>query len=499
MHAENVKTDASGSVRFTVETSDPGAAFITATATSAENNTSEFSNCVAVEPPGGLPIIVNATGDTGDLAPGNGLCHTGTVSGGRLECTLRAAIEEANATPGSNVIVFDITGNGPHTIRPGSPLPELSDPVTIDATTQPEFEGSPVVVLDGSNAGETHGLVLTGGGSSIRGLVINRFDGHGILLRSAGYNAVVGNYIGTDVDGIEAAGNTGNGVLIQSGDANVIGGEDVTRSNTIAHNGMHGVQVAAGRGNAILRNQMFENAGLGIDLAGGEEDSLAVTTNDDLDADTGPNDLQNNPDLTSAVIAGDRLQLRGAISSTANTIFRIDVFANQNCDGSGYGEGEIPLAAQNVTSAHDGRVSIDISLPLALLALSGVSTTESSISATATDPSNNTSEHSRCVVISTTTDGEPDAAVVADFRLHQSYPNPFNPRATIPYDVKAPVRVVIGVYDMLGREVARLVDREHSPGRYEAVLDASGLPSGVYFYAARMGSFYDAKRMILVK
>lgn len=60
------------------------------------------------------------------------------------------------------------------------------------------------------------------------------------------------------------------------------------------------------------------------------------------------------------------------------------------------------------------------------------------------------------------------------FALHPSYPNPFNLEATIPFDVKAPVRVRVEVYDVLGRRVAIVVDREYTPGRHSARFDAGG-------------------------
>lgn len=85
------------------------------------------------------------------------------------------------------------------------------------------------------------------------------------------------------------------------------------------------------------------------------------------------------------------------------------------------------------------------------------------------------------------------------FALHDSYPNPFNPTATISFDVKEPARVRLVVHDVLGRRVATLVDEERAPGRYRATFDARGLASGLYLYRIDMGAFRDVKTMLLVK
>ena len=105
--------------------------------------------------------------------------------------SLRAAIITANQGTGAQTIVFDIPGDGVETIVPTATLPEVTQPVTIDGTTQPGYAGTPLIELDGLEAGTgAFGLVLTGGNSTVRGLDINRFDvdgtGGGILVLNAG-------------------------------------------------------------------------------------------------------------------------------------------------------------------------------------------------------------------------------------------------------------------------------------------------------------------------
>ncbi|MBI2427631.1 MAG: T9SS type A sorting domain-containing protein, partial [Ignavibacteriales bacterium] len=89
--------------------------------------------------------------------------------------------------------------------------------------------------------------------------------------------------------------------------------------------------------------------------------------------------------------------------------------------------------------------------------------------------------------------------VPAEFRLAQNYPNPFNPSTTIRFEVPVSGSVTLNVYDMLGREVATLVDGQQAAGSYSAIFDASRLASGVYFYKLAAGSYTQVKRMSLVK
>lgn len=90
----------------------------------------------------------------------------------------------------------------------------------------------------------------------------------------------------------------------------------------------------------------------------------------------------------------------------------------------------------------------------------------------------------------------------ATFILKQNYPNPFNPSTRIPFSVQFPGFTSLKVYDVLGREVATLVNENLQPGTYEVVFDASrhvGMPSGVYFYRLTVGNLTVTKRMGLIK
>ena len=93
-------------------------------------------------------------------------------------------------------------------------------------------------------------------------------------------------------------------------------------------------------------------------------------------------------------------------------------------------------------------------------------------------------------------EGEP---IVNEFRLEQNYPNPFNPKTNIQYAISNRQFVTIKVYDILGNEIAILVDEEKPAGEYEVEFNASSLPSGVYVYQLKAGSFIQTKKMILLK
>jgi hypothetical protein len=85
------------------------------------------------------------------------------------------------------------------------------------------------------------------------------------------------------------------------------------------------------------------------------------------------------------------------------------------------------------------------------------------------------------------------------FSLEQNYPNPFNPSTTIDYSIPATGHVSLHVYDLLGREIALLVNEIKGAGQYSATFDAPLLSSGVYFYSLRSGNSFVTKRMLLVR
>ena len=90
------------------------------------------------------------------------------------------------------------------------------------------------------------------------------------------------------------------------------------------------------------------------------------------------------------------------------------------------------------------------------------------------------------------------------FSLYQNYPNPFNPTTKIKYSIPFVETgyipsVQLKVYDILGREIATLVNKKQQPGNYEVDFNGTDLPSGIYIYKLRMGDFLQTKKMTLIK
>ncbi|NJK70125.1 MAG: hypothetical protein HC941_29725, partial [Microcoleus sp. SU_5_3] len=157
-------------------------------------------------------------------------------------------------------------------------------------------------------------------------------------------------------------------------------------------------------GNAILSNSISGNDRQGIDLG-----DNGLTVNDLGDSDTGANNFQNFPELTSASSSDGNTTIKGKINSTPNTTFRVEFFSNKVLDdsgfgggdfgsggfgGGGFGEGEKFLGFQDVTTDSSGNATVAINLPL-------VVPIGQFITATATDPNNNTSEFSKNLEVKT--------------------------------------------------------------------------------------------------
>ena len=89
--------------------------------------------------------------------------------------------------------------------------------------------------------------------------------------------------------------------------------------------------------------------------------------------------------------------------------------------------------------------------------------------------------------------------VAKSYSLSQNYPNPFNPTTTIKYSIPKLSFVTIKIYDVLGSEVATLVNEEKPVGNYELTWNAAKLSSGVYFYQLKAGNYVETKKMILMR
>jgi hypothetical protein len=99
----------------------------------------------------------------------------------------------------------------------------------------------------------------------------------------------------------------------------------------------------------------------------------------------------------------------------------------------------------------------------------------------------------------TTTEVSQNNSVPVQFTLEQNYPNPFNPTTAISYQLSTNSFVTLKVYDLLGREVATLVNGQREAGSYQTTFDASHLSSGVYLYQLRAGDYVQTRKMALMK
>lgn len=188
---------------------------------------------------------------------GHAATYTVTSAADSGANTLRWAITQANATPEADSIVFNIGGGGARNLAIVSALPAITAAVSIDGTTQPGYAGTPLIQLNGTGtATGTHGLQVSTGASTIRGLAIIGFGGSGIRIDgAAGGNTVANCFLGLGVGGAAAA-NGHTGVFIAGSPNNLVG-----PGNTISGNGVDGVRIDAGgaTGNAVFGNRIGTN------------------------------------------------------------------------------------------------------------------------------------------------------------------------------------------------------------------------------------------------
>ena len=267
-------------------------------------------------------------------------------------------------------------------------------------TAVPPNPGSqPQVVGIGIGVNGTNNLI--GGTAAGAGNLISGNLNAGVALGGSGNasNVVQGNLIGTDATGTapipngSALGN-GSGISVQ-GNNNIIGGTAPGAGNVIANtlgsfarSGQghgSGVVVYVGTGHTIRGNSIYSNGGLGIDL---KDDG--VTPNRACNTGFGPNNLQNFPVLTSAVILGASTRITGTLNSKPSATYTVDFYANDACDPSGYGQGKTWLGSAPVMTDASCNGSFDVTLPVAPSA-------QSTLTATATDSGGNTSEFSTCL------------------------------------------------------------------------------------------------------
>ena len=223
--------------------------------------------------------------------------------------SLRQAIVNANGSPGKDTIEFQIPGPGPHTI--GSltkKFDALTEAVTIDATSAGACDGSePNIVIDGTGLIDAadHALEITVGTSTVRGLVIINFGGHGIYLNNADSNTIECNYLGVSQDGITMANNgatLGSDLQIENSDNNQIGGTNPHASNYFSHVTALSAETA---NNNVIQNNVFGYQTDRSTLLGGIVSSFVIQILDGANNRIEGNQIRQGLTITGAPSTGN--------------------------------------------------------------------------------------------------------------------------------------------------------------------------------------------------
>jgi hypothetical protein len=160
--------------------------------------------------------------------------------------------------------------------------------------------------------------------------------------------------VGTDVN-MSALGNGGAGVVANATKVRI--GNPSGGQNVIAYNLGDGIDIVDVNASVyVSANSIHDNAGLGVSFRPG----LGPTPNDSLDDDSGPDGLQNYPLMTSAAVSGGSVTIAGALNSTPNTTFDIDLFGNDSCDKSGHGQGKYYIGQTTVATDVSGHASFNV-------------------------------------------------------------------------------------------------------------------------------------------
>jgi hypothetical protein len=378
--------------------------------------------------PGSRDAAFNVIGGT---EPGEGNVLTGVS----ITCGAHDNLVIGNTT-GTVFVGASQYCESPSRNRIGGPTPEernvingygefafegqpIGEGVRVEWATDTLIEGNYIgITEDGSEAADQIGpigvYVLDSTDTTVRRNVIaglrtpgrNHFEGQlfGEAIRILALNrdntgtVVEGNIIGADATGQHPI-ETLQGIVVSQLVSNrstlrtTIGGVEPGRGNTVRFTERTGIRIDAFvRDAEISGNSISDNGLLGIDLRA-VGDQPGVTPNDDGDGDTGANGLQNFPVLDLAETTGSELRVVGSLNSRPERAYRVEFFANAECDPSGHGEGERFLGAIDVSTDGAGDAPFDARVPAAGVPAGAF------VTATATDTdARATSEFSACIV-----------------------------------------------------------------------------------------------------
>lgn len=339
---------------------------VTLTVKDSQGRTATITHDVDARPTG---LVVNSTGDGDDADTSDGACDTGGKVGDAPECTLRAAIEEANARSGADTITFDISGGGTPRITPSTLLPNITDSATIDGTSQ----SGNWVELDAT--GLQNGLHLTGGTSTVRGLAIWGALSAAVSIGGGSGHRIVGDHIGTDATGTadDRAAHYGVGVTGAPGvviggtgnDGNVIVGgavvDNLAGSSVFIGSGSAGAQIV---GNVINEKQggtapagPGEGVGTGVRV----QSPQAVVKNNEFGS--GSRAVWLNADAKGAMVQGNTIgvSVGGSVPMPVTDGIRVEGTPNVTVQDNTVIATHIDVAVagrQTYTVGNDGGTSL---------------------------------------------------------------------------------------------------------------------------------------------
>jgi hypothetical protein len=305
-------------------------------------------------------IVVNSKLDGDDLDPNDGVCDaTASLD---ITCTLRAAIQQANAHSGADVIDFDISGlirdpvTGVATISVGTPLPVITGPVVVNGYSQPDsqvntlargtnakplIEITPAAGFDSvANMG---GITVGFRNTTVKGLVINRFPtfmpGIEVSPFVSGHFVdgvkIQGNFLGTDSSGTIDEGNGGPGINLIASSGSVVGGSTPASRNLISGNHLDGLYI---QGDTSQNREPASNNLVRGNLIGTQKDAIKPLGNDsngvhifDTAESSGIHDANGNTILSNSIFANGAIgiDLQGDFGPTANDAGDGDAGANR--------------------------------------------------------------------------------------------------------------------------------------------------------------------------
>jgi CSLREA domain-containing protein len=339
------------------------------------------------------PATITVTTTADDITP-----NDGSVS-------LREAITAINAgnnlgdpditaqNPGTfgtnDKINFNIPGTSPLQINVGSsasapsvPLPNILKPVVMDGTTQAGFSGTPLIVLNGANAGAAAngldiqlGAQVLAGSVVVKSLVINQFTGNGIVvgpnnLTGFGITPVTisGNYVGTNAAGTAAVANLVDGIFIDAGNSNHTGlstSNNLISNNVISGNGADGVEISAGNGiaagNTLTGNFIGTNAAGTAALANAVNGVFVAASGNNIGAAGSRNVISGN--AADGILIGGTLANPVVNNTVANNFVGVDSTGNVALGNQSFGievsGGNSNSIGGNVVGGNSDGIEID--------------------------------------------------------------------------------------------------------------------------------------------